>query len=533
MITAKFDPLELDEDWSHALETLAASNAVERLWSLDHTVVQEDPAEVADRLGWLDVVESSFKDWPRWVVAADGAIESQDDSGADYDVIVLGMGGSSLFPEVLARTFEPGDGFPRLTVLDSTDPAAVARVAAATDPERTFVLASSKSGSTVETRSHLAYFWNRQPMGRHFAVVTDPGSSLEDLATADHFRFVAHGVPEIGGRFSALSAFGMFPAALMGLDATTLLETAEEAAEALGADTPVEHHLGAQLGALLAVAAQNGRDKVTFIIDDDLAALGSWLEQLLAESTGKHGKGLLPVVGEDATSPDPDHRVHVFIGSADFLAHQEAAQQESGQQESGQQAAGEAQPGRAVPSVHLLVEEPEDLGAQVFLWEFATAIAGIVLGINPFDQPDVESAKRAARELLATPGEPVAETPLDEALALLRPGDALVIGAFVDPALEPQLQRARRVLGDRAGVATTFGIGPRFLHSTGQYHKGGPDRIVMLQVVSDDPDDVAIPGEDFTFGQLKHAQADGDLAALKAAGKRAVRVPLAELLGLA
>ena len=510
MITANFDPLELDEPWTKALESLAASNVVERLWSLDHTVVQEDPTEVANRLGWLEVTDSSRADWPKWVLAADEAVE-----GDSYDhVIVLGMGGSSLFPEVLARTFEPGDEFPRLSVLDSTDPAAVARVAASTNPERTFVLASSKSGNTVETRSHLAFFWNRWPLGRNFAVVTDPGSALERLATDEHFRFVAHGVPEIGGRYSALSAFGMFPAALMGLDGVTLLDTADEAAEALGADTPVEHHLGAQLGALLAVAAQNGRDKVTFIIEDELAALGSWLEQLLAESTGKKGKGLLPVVGESTSSPDPDSRIHVFIGTADFLAENTLQ-------------------GSTVPSVRLLVEEPEDLGAQLFLWEFATAVTGVVLGINPFDQPDVESAKLAARELLASPGQPVPESSIDEALALLVPGDALVIGAFVDPALEPQLQAARRVLGDRAGVATTLGIGPRFLHSTGQLHKGGPDRIVMLQVVGEDPEDIAVPGEDFTFGQLKHAQADGDLEAMKAAGKRAVRVPLADLLSLA
>ncbi len=512
MITARFDPLELDEDWSRALESLAATNVVERLWELDHTVVQEDPDEVANRLGWLDVSGSSRDDWPRWVLAADQALERNDYD----DVVILGMGGSSLFPEVLAKTFEPGNGFPRLTVLDSTHPAAVARLAAATDPERTFVLASSKSGSTVETRSHLAWFWNRLPLGRNFAVVTDPGSGLERFATEEGFRYIAHGVPEIGGRFAALSAFGMFPAALMGLDATMFLDTADEAIEALGADTPVEHHLGAQLGSLLAVAAQSGRDKVTFVIEDNLAALGSWLEQLIAESTGKQGRGMLPVVGEDTSSPDPDHRIYVFIGSADFLAGQESAANKSA----------------AVPAVWLLVEEPEDLGAQVFLWEFATTVAGVVLGINPFDQPDVEAAKKAAREILASPGGAIPESPLEDSLALLRPGDALVIGAFVDPAIEPQLQKARRVLGDRAGVATTFGIGPRFLHSTGQYHKGGPDRIVMLQVVGDTSDDVSIPGEDFTFGQLLHAQADGDLTALRAAGKRAVRVPLAELLSL-
>lgn len=512
MITAGFDPQDLEQDWTAAMQKLAADRVVERLWDGDHTVIQPDPTEVENRLGWLHVIDDSLRQWPRWVLTADEIAEGGSHAAqGEFDhVLILGMGGSSLFPEVLARTFAPGEGFPELIVLDSTDPAAVLRVAEQCDPDRTIVVAASKSGSTIETRSHLAYFWNRLPIGSHFVAITDPGSDLEALAATRDFRYIAHGVAQIGGRFSALSAFGMLPGALMGLDADDLLCTAEEAAEMLGRDVPVEDHLGCQLGALIAVAAQHGRDKLTFLIEEPLAAFGAWVEQLIAESTGKHGVGILPVVGEPADSPDAEHRLYVVIGDVDL--------------------SGFGEDGLPGPSVRLGVEEPQDMGAQVFLWEFATAIAGVVLGINPFDQPDVESAKLAARAILADRGEPPAETQLHDALAQLCSGDALVIGAFVDPALEPQLQAARLALGRSAGVATTLGIGPRFLHSTGQLHKGGPDRMVFLQVVSKDEAEIAIPGESFGFGELKQAQADGDLAALLASGKRAFRVPLAQLL---
>jgi len=281
----------------------------------------------------------------------------------------------------------------------------------------------------------------------------------------------------------------------------------------LDADTPVEHHLGCQLGALMAVAAQQGRDKLTFLIDERFETFGLWLEQLIAESTGKHGVGILPVVGEPADAPDPDSRLYVVLGD--------------------HPAAGTDLPG---PSIRLEVEEPEDLGAQVFLWEVATTFAGIVLGINPFDQPDVESAKQAAREVLSTTSGSAASPEvvgLDQALGQLRDGDALVLCAFVDPELEPELQLARLALGRRVGRATTLGLGPRFLHSTGQLHKGGADRQLVVQVLAEHDADVPVPGQDFTFGQLERAQADGDLAALQRAGKRAVRVPLAELLAAA
>lgn len=512
MITARFDPAELADAWSAAIARLSDDDAVRRLWDGDHTVVQEDPTECADRLGWLRAPLDSAAAWPRWALVADEIADGAGDQepGRLTDVVVLGMGGSSLFPEVLSRTFEPGVGFPRISVLDTTDPDAIARVAAACDPERTIVVVASKSGSTIETRSHLEWFWARSPIGRQFIAITDPGSGLEALAEERGFRAVLHGDPEIGGRFSALSAFGMVPAALMGLDATVLLDTAEEALDVLGPATPVEEHLGAQLGALMAVAALAGRDKLTFHLDDRIESFGAWLEQLIAESTGKHGVGVLPVLGEGPDAPDPAGRLHVLIGDTGIDVTTLDG-----------------------PWVQLQVEEPGDLGAQVVLWEFATAIAGIVLGINPFDQPDVESAKREARAVLAEGGPAPATVPLGDALALLGAGDALVIGAFVDPALTPRLEAARAALGRRAGVATTLGLGPRFLHSTGQLHKGGADRHVVLQVLGSPSTDLDVPGETFSFGRLIRAQADGDLAALRASGHRAVRVDLDELLAAA
>lgn len=494
------------------MDRLAAADVVRRLWDGDHTVVQDDPTECADRLGWLHVIEDSQRQWPRWALFADEAVDGAGDHavGELHDVIVLGMGGSSLFPEVLATTFESGEGFPRLRILDTTAPDAVARVLESTDPEHTLVVVSSKSGSTIETRSQLELFWQRAPVGAHYVAITDPGSALEQLATERNFRSVVHGVPEIGGRFSALSAFGMLPAALLGIDGAALLDTAEEAAAVLGPETPVSHHLGCQLGAFMAVAALAGRDKLTFHIDERLAGFGAWLEQLIAESTGKHGVGILPVLGDPGDSPAPEVRAHVLIGEVDL----DPAELDG-------------------PCVLLPIEEPQDLGAQVFLWEFATTVAGIVLGINPFDQPDVEAAKRAARQVLEEPdAAEVEESSLEEALAEVRPGDAIVLAAFADPALGDSLGAARRALSEQSSAVTTLGIGPRFLHSTGQLHKGAPARIVVVQVVQTPTTDLAIPGSPHTFGQLFRAQADGDLAALRAAGCRAARVPLEQVLGL-
>jgi glucose-6-phosphate isomerase len=510
MLAARYRLDPIATEWEAAVADLTDRKAVERLWALDHTLFQDDPADAANRMGWLRVPDFSRQRWAD-IAAAAAAIADENDH-----VVLMGMGGSSLFPEVLTQTFGPADGYPTMHVLDTTDPAAIAAVLAQCPPERTFCVAASKSGSTLETRSHLELFWARSGDPSHFAVITDPGSALGDLARDRGFRHVWENDPDIGGRYSALSLFGIVPAALLGLDGTELLDAADEMAEALQpSDDDSDLNLGIALGAAIGAAAKGGRDKLTILIDGRVATFGLWLEQLVAESLGKHGVGAVPVVGEpaDIALAHPDDRLIVVVGDAPGAADVAAS---------------------GVPSITLTLEETTDIGAHVMLWEFAIAMAGRVLGINPFDQPDVEAAKKAARALLesAAPAEPDA-TPAAEALASVKTGDYLAICAFVDPTsvVTSRLVDLRVELGRRLGVATTLGIGPRFLHSTGQLHKGGPHDAVFVQVVGDDPADLAIPDQPFTFGQFKHAQAAGDLQALRDAGQsRAYRVALDDLL---
>ncbi len=509
MISARYHLEPIAEAVDAAIADLLARDAVSRVFELDHTLFQDDPAECANRLGWLHVAEELSEAWPELeAFAAEIAAE------ADH-VVLMGMGGSSLFPEVLTQTFGSAAGRPRLHVLDTTDPAAIRRVLDACPADRTFHLASSKSGSTLETRSHLAYFLDRSGDPSRFAVVTDPGSALGEAARSQGFRKVFENNPDIGGRYSALSHFGMVPAALIGADGRAMLDAANDMVDALApVDGDDEHNLGLQLAAVIGAAALGGRDKLTILIDERVATFGLWLEQLIAESTGKLGRGIVPIVGEsvDSIVAVPADRVVVTIGDVDGLDRVLAA---------------------GVPLVELSLEESTDIGAHVVLWEFAIALAGRVLGINPFDQPDVEAAKIAARRLLDSPApaEPTV-TPVADALGQLGSGDYLAICAFIDPgsADAAALESVRPELGRRHGVVTTLGFGPRFLHSTGQLHKGGANNIVAVQVVSDDPDDLAIPDQSFTFGRFKHAQATGDLEALHSKGHRALRVSLAELL---
>ena len=502
-----------------AIADLVERDAVARAWSGDHTLWQDDPTEVADRLGWLRVgpeIAAAQADLDRFAadVYGDGF----------HHVLVMGMGGSSLFPEVIATTFARPDDRPRLSVLDSTDPAALRRVEGALDLERTLFVASSKSGSTLETASHLAYFWDKVGRPEQFAVVTDAGSALEASARKRGFRRVFVNRSDIGGRYSALSYFGMVPAALAGVDYLRLLRSADVVAEQLQPDGDPHRHPGLRLGAVMAAAAKAGRDKLTLLLDPDVATFGLWLEQLIAESTGKSGTGVVPVAGEDVAA---DLRVYgddrLFVGLGWHPALDELAD------------AGH-------PVVELPFENAYGLGAQVLLWEFATAICGAALGINPFDQPNVAEAKAATNDVLARieagDGDPlaVAAEPLDGLLAQVRPGDYLALQAYVDPEspLVADLQRVRLALRDRLGVATTLGVGPRFLHSTGQLHKGGPPSGVFVQVVDDAAlaggGGPAIPGQDFGFGTLLAAQAAGDLATLRAHGLRAARVTVDDLL---
>jgi transaldolase / glucose-6-phosphate isomerase len=489
---------------------LSRRDAVPRMWAGDHTLWSDDPTEIADRLGWLPVIEESRA---RYAEADGVAVAAKGDGMAA--AVVLGMGGSSLFPEVLARSFDKGVAALDLHVLDTTDPTAVRRVEEQLGLEHTLFVVASKSGTTLETRSHLAHFWERTGGdGRRFIAITDPGTELAALAHDRRFRAVFENRADIGGRYSALSWFGVVPGALLGYDVPRLLERASEAAAALGPSVPAGTHAGLRLAAVLGASAVAGRDKLTLVLPDEITSFGLWLEQLVAESTGKQGTGIVPVAGEPLGAPDVygDDRVFVAVGGHAGLDDLAAA---------------------GHPVVELAYGGPDDLGALVLLWEQAVALSGAVLGINPFDQPDVASAKEATGRVLAEGLPELPTTPVNELLEQVRPGDHLALQAFVDPgdeALLGGLEAARERLRDRLRVATTVGVGPRFLHSTGQLHKGGPPTGVFLQVLGGDATDVPIPGAPYGFSTLKAAQAAGDLLSLQERGLRAGRVSIDELL---
>ncbi len=443
------------------MSSLDVAELVDRIWARDPTVWTG--TDEAAWLGWLDE--------PGRMLERLGELESLE---RDFDdVVVLGMGGSSLAPEVLRRTFAVG----RFHVLDTTHPSAVRALEAELDLERTLFVAASKSGTTLETRCQLDYFLDR---GGTCAAITDPGSELEQHARERGFAWVVAGEPTIGGRYSALSPFGMVPAVLMGLDVRTLLERAAAMAEwcRLGDENP-----GAALGAQLGDGWAEGRDKICF--EDTPGGIGLWIEQLLAESTGKEDKGLVPALG---VSPEGIDR-------------QPAA---------------------------VRLDDPYDIGAEFFRWEFATAVAGSIMGLNPFNQPDVQAAKDRTTAILERGDvdlEP--ESSAEELFAQAREGDYIAILAFIDPArareLDPLVARARDT-----GCVVTYGLGPRYLHSTGQLHKGGPGSILALQVVDDLGDELEIPGRKFGFRRLISAQAGGDFEALKERGRRVARVRLGE-----
>ena len=477
--------------------SLDRSSVVERIWALDHTVWKPDPTEISNRLGWLDVMTAMRARAPELDTFA-----AQARAEGFTTAVLLGMGGSSLAPEVLRDTFGARAGID-LVVLDTTHPGAIARVEASLDLDRTLFIVASKSGRTIETLSHLAYFSSKVPAS-HFVAITDPGTSLGERARAEGFREVFVNPPDIGGRYSALSMFGLVPAALLGIDVGVLLDGAAEMARACEAsDGP-----GASLGFAIGDAALAGRDKCTIVLPSELRSLGVWIEQLIAESTGKEGKGIVPVVDEPRGEPEDtgDDRLFVAYGEVGV-------------------------PGDAV--VRLPACSASDLGGEFFRWEFATAVACAVLGINAFDQPNVEEAKAATAAILS--GDAVAEPAMDDVpatFATVKPGEYVAIQAYIDPTPENHalLTEARAGLCETLGVATTLGFGPRFLHSTGQLHKGGANNVVCLQIV--DPDagpDTAIPGASYTFGQLIRAQALGDLQALRARGRRVARTSLLDM----
>jgi transaldolase/glucose-6-phosphate isomerase len=451
--------------------TTESRELVERIWSRDPTVWTGH--DEGRWLGWLDAPGRGLEDVDLLLTLPDQV------DGAIDDVVLLGMGGSSLAPEVMRQTF----GGERFHVLDTTHPAAIRDLQGRLNLERTLFVSASKSGGTLETRSHTDYFWKLAPRGGQWAAITDPGSELEALARARKFRAIYPGEPTIGGRYSALSPFGLVPAALLGVDVRRLLERALEMADAcrLANGNP-----GLELGLSLGESWEAGRDKVCL---PNPNGFGLWAEQLVAESTGKDGRGLVPAPGE---SPDG--------------------------------------PGRQPQDVR--VESPYELGQEFFRWEFGVAVAGAILGINPFDQPNVQAAKDKTNEVLAGGDVELAdEGSVDELLASAQEGDYVCIQAFVNPTADADAAIARLAAWarDATGCVVTHGYGPRYLHSTGQLHKGGANNGVFIQVVDDTGEELKIPDKPFGFGRLIRAQAAGDLESLRDRGRRVGRVHMDNL----
>jgi transaldolase / glucose-6-phosphate isomerase len=486
------------------LRRAGEERVVERIWKKDGTLwAPEGTPEVADRLGWLDIAD-------RMRAEVDGlaAFAAEVREAGYTDAVLLGMGGSSLAPEVFRRSFSEADGL-TLHVLDSTHPAQVQAVLDAVDLERAIMIVSSKSGGTIEPNSMFKAFHARQPDGAHYVAVTDPGTSLDRLAQEHGFRRVFHGDPEIGGRYSALSMFGLVPAVLAGIDVGAVLDSAIAAAEECRAE---QGNPGLWLGVALGELARQGRDKLTFVVDAPLDAYGLWAEQLVAESTGKQGRGILPIADE----PVLDAAVY---GEDRVFLHLEHGGVRSG--------ADLRDAGHPVFTVHAL--GPEDLGRIFFLSEFAVAVAGWALEINPFDQPNVQEAKDNTNRVLEHGAPELPPGDLSE-LATDPPGYVAIMGYLPYSAeTEAAIARLRTAIVERHHVATTWGYGPRFLHSTGQFHKGGPPVGRFLQLVDEPAADVEVPGEPYTFATLIRAQADGDLQTLRDHGLPAVRVVVGDI----
>ncbi len=496
-------PAELEQAVAARVRKAAEEDVVHRIWHRDGTLwAPAGTPEVTDRLGWLDIAEKMLEN------VDDLEAFAREVREAGYtDAVLLGMGGSSLAPEVFRRS-TTGHGM-KLHVLDSTHPAQIQSVVDELDLDKALFIVSSKSGGTIETMSQFKFFHARQPDGAHFVAVTDPGTSLAKLGAEHGFRRVFENDPEIGGRYSALSYFGLVPAALIGVDIGEVLDGAEIAVQNCQLK---EDNAGLWLGVALGELARNGRDKLTFVVDGPLTAFGLWAEQLVAESTGKLGRGILPIADEpnvDAAAYGPD-RVFVHISSGDSAnaAHIEAVRK-----------AGH-------PTITVHAEGPNDLGRIFFYSEFATAVAGWVLEINPFDQPNVQEAKDNTSRVLKEGAPDLEPGSLDELLDGIGSPRYVAILGYVpySSEVDEAVTRFRAKLIEEHGVATTFGYGPRYLHSTGQFHKGGPSVGAFIEIVDEPEGDLEVPGEPYTFARLIRAQADGDLQTLRSHDLDAVRV---------
>jgi transaldolase / glucose-6-phosphate isomerase len=545
-------PKPLSDGVAASLADWQANKKVARLWQKDPSLWSN--TDEGNWLGWLTIAEEQ--------IAALGTLKElalEVKKARLKHLLLLGMGGSSLCPEVLRMTFGKIAGFPELHVLDSTDPAQVKATAKKLDLKRTLCVVSSKSGSTLEPNIFKQYFYDRvgkavgkNAAGSRFVAVTDPGSKMQQVAEADGFWKVYPGVPSIGGRYSALSHFGMVPAAAMGLDLVKFLKSTLEMKKACGPESPAEANPGVLLGSILGVAANQGRDKITIIASPGIHDLGAWLEQLIAESTGKNGKGIIPVDREKAAKPS-------FYGDDRVFAYLRLANQPNQAQDAAVAALEKA----GQPVVRISLPNVYSLGQEFFRWEIATAVAGSILRINAFNQPDVEASKVATRKLTdeyEATGRLPAESPffvskdvklfaddqntaavgggkslaeiLRTHLSRLGSGDYFALLAYVPMNRENEkaLEAIRHVVRDARKVATCLGFGPRFLHSTGQAYKGGPNSGVFLQITCDDASDLPVPGQTYTFGVVKAAQARGDFAVLAERGRRALRVHLGKNL---
>ena len=541
-------PPELDSEVKRTLADWDQGRKMERLWARDASLwTNQDEAKW---LGWLDIVDKARPVSPE-LQAFLGEIATDRFDHA----LLLGMGGSSLCPEVMERTFGPVKGKPQLLVLDSTDPIQVQSFRKRIDPARTLFIVSSKSGSTLEPNIFFQYFWAetvkviaQEKAGRHFVAITDPGSKMEQVAKEHRFRAIFPGRPSIGGRYSALSNFGMVPAGVLGVDLPRFLGSTLTMVDACAGTVPASKNPGGILGAVLGTLGRAGRNKVTLVTSPGIGDVGAWLEQLLAESTGKQGKGLIPVDREALGAPDRYGQDRLFA----YLRLESAP-------DAAQDRAVDALARAGQPVVRISVTEPYALGQEFFRWEIATAVAGSVLGINPFDQPDVEASKVETRKLteayektgalpderpfvedgpvalfadpantMALQGSKTLASVLKQHLGRLGAGDYLGLLAYVPMTKENEdvLQAARLAVRDGKKVATCLGFGPRFLHSTGQAYKGGPNSGVFLQVTCDDPVQLPVPGQKYTFGVVKAAQARGDFEVLAARKRRALRVHL-------
>jgi transaldolase/glucose-6-phosphate isomerase len=535
-----------------ALEEWRADGKVPRLWARDATLWTG--TDEANWLSWLGITEEQLE---RATYFTDIAAEVK--KAKFSHVLLLGMGGSSLCPEVMQMTFGKQAGHPEFHVLDSTDPAQVKAFEEKINVARSLFIVSSKSGGTLEPNIFKQYFFKRvqqvvgaQKAGSRFIAITDPGSKMQQVAESDGFRRVLFGLPSIGGRYSALSDFGLVPAAIMGIDVPRFLDRTDEMVQACSSCVPVEENPGVVLGTLLGVLANHGRDKVTLITSPGIFDLGAWLEQLLAESTGKEGKGLIPVDLEEVGPLEAYGNDRIFA----YMRLETAP-------DANQDKAVDALERAGQPVIRIAVSDIYDIGQEIFRWEIATAVAGAIIGINPFNQPDVEASKVATWKLTTEyekKGKLPRETPIlnqkgiklftDEKntaalkqaagqdqtligylkahLSRISPGDYLALLAYIEfnTVHQEQLQAMRHAVRDKKQVATCLGFGPRFLHSTGQAYKGGPNSGVFIQITCDDAVDLKVPGQKYTFGIVKAAQARGDFEVLAERDRRALRVHL-------